>query len=227
MKKTGSISKIGNIIKILIIIIFISLAAQIFFIPRMSREYTAEDLGINELSSPLDADGDGIDDWHDIMLGARAYIGTGPKYKSSYYEGGYPTDGYGVCTDVIWNGFEAAGYDLKSLVDSHIAQYPELYDMDSPDPNIDFRRVKNLRVFFENNAQSLETDLSDPEQWQPGDIVVFENHIAICSDIRNSSGIPFIIHHDPLGAREANDLIKYDILGHYRWIPEEENGAVS
>lgn len=202
----------------LCILIVIAALLIIKLIP--SKAYTAEDLGLTELSSTIDADGDGIDDWHDIMLGARSYIETDPSYKSRYYEGGYPDDGYGVCTDVIWKGFAAAGYDLKSLVDSHIAENPELYP-DEADPNIDFRRVKNLSIFFEHNAQSLTTSTDDPESWQPGDIVVYENHIAICSDKRNKNGLPFIIHHGPLGAGEADELESKDIIGHYRWLPDD------
>lgn len=208
-----------NIKKIAAVILIVTAALLIIkLIP--SKSYTASELGLTELCSPLDADGDGIDDWHDIMLGARSYIETDPSYKSRYYEGGYPDDGYGVCTDVIWKGFAAAGYDLKSLVDSHIAENPELYP-DEADPNIDFRRVKNLSIFFEHNAQSLTTSTDDPESWQPGDIVVYENHIAICSDKRNKNGLPFIIHHGPLGAGEADELESKDIIGHYRWLPDD------
>ena len=208
-----------NIKKIAAVILIVTAALLIIkLIP--SKSYTASELGLTELCSPLDADGDKIDDWHDIMLGARSYIETDPSYKSRYYEGGYPDDGYGVCTDVIWKGFAAAGYDLKSLVDSHIAENPELYP-DEADPNIDFRRVKNLSIFFEQTAQSLTIDTSYPEEWQPGDIVVYENHIAICSDKRNKNGLPFIIHHGPLGAREADELESKDIIGHYRWLPDD------
>ena len=208
-----------NIKKIAAVILIVTAALLIIkLIP--SKSYTASELGLTELCSPLDADGDKIDDWHDIMLGARAYIETNPPYKSRYYEGGYPDDGYGVCTDVVWQGFAAAGYDLKSLVDSHIAENPELYP-DEADPNIDFRRVKNLYIFFEHNAQSLTISTDDPESWQPGDIVVYENHIAVCSDKRNKNGLPFIIHHGPLGAREADELESKDIIGHYRWLPDD------
>ena len=208
-----------NIKKIAAVILIVTAALLIIkLIP--SKSYTASELGLTELCSPLDADGDKIDDWHDIMLGARAYIETDPSYKSRYYEGGYPDDGYGVCTDVVWQGFAAAGYDLKSLVDSHIAENPELYP-DEADPNIDFRRVKNLSIFFEQTAQSLTIDTSYPEEWQPGDIVVYENHIALCSDKRNKNGLPFIIHHGPLGAREADELESKDIIGHYRWLPDD------
>lgn len=70
------------------------------------KEYSAEELGITELRSIHDKDNDGIDDYTDILLGARAYIETNPIYKSKYYEGGYPDDGHGVCTDVIWNALQ-------------------------------------------------------------------------------------------------------------------------
>ena len=207
-------------IKKIAAVILIATAALLIIKLIPSKSYTASELGLTELCSPLDADGDKIDDWHDIMLGARTYIETDPSYKSRYYEGGYPDDGYGVCTDVVWQGFAAAGYDLKSLVDSHIAENPELYP-DEADPNIDFRRVKNLSIFFEQTAQSLTIDTSYPEEWQPGDIVVYENHIAVCSDKRNRDGLPFIIHHGPLGAREADQLEIKDIIGHYRWLPDD------
>ena len=78
----------------LCILIVVAALLIIKLIP--SKAYTAEDLGLTELSSTIDADGDGIDDWHDIMLGARSYIEADPSYKSRYYEGGYPDDGYGV-----------------------------------------------------------------------------------------------------------------------------------
>ena len=205
---------------IYIFILFsICLAAYIFHNKFFSeRYYTAEQLGIVELKSKNDADNDGIDDYSDIMLGALNYIKTNPKYKSKYYAGGYPNDGYGVCTDVIWNGFMAAGYDLKAMIDADIENNLEEYwTIETPEPNIDFRRVRNLRIFFERNAEVLTTELTAPEKWQPGDIVVFTNHIAICSDKRNKEGYPLIIHHDGMGAREKNDIGKYTIAGHYRW----------
>jgi hypothetical protein len=92
-----------------------------------------------------------------------------------------------------------------------------------PDPNIDFRRVKNLKIFFDRNAIRLTSDFSDPGEWQPGDIVVFSNHIAICSDKRNSDGIPFLIHHNSHGAREVNEIENYTVVGHYRWPKNSDN----
>jgi uncharacterized protein YijF (DUF1287 family) len=199
------------------IIVIISLIILVKPYLYSQKEYSASDFNITELKSTIDKDGDGIDDYTDIMLGAREYISTQPKYKSKYYEGGYPDDGYGVCTDVIWNAFKSSGYDLKELVDEDIANNLQTYNtIDEPDPNIDFRRVKNLKIFFDNNATILTTEVISPEEWQPGDVVVFSNHIAICSDKRNSHGIPFIIHHDSRGSREGNDIYNYKIVGHYR-----------
>ena len=187
------------------------------------RSYTARQLGLTDLQSPNDADGDGVDDWTDVVLGARAYIATDPHYQSKYYAGGYPDDGLGVCTDVIWQALQAAGYDLKALVDADIAACPEAYPhITTPDSNIDFRRVNTLDTFFRRHAQVLTCDLSDGQQWQPGDIVVFGDrvHIGLCSDRRNRQGIPFLIHHgNPIDeAVERNDIPRMTVTGHFRWL---------
>ncbi len=181
--------------------------------------YTAEQLGIETVKSKNDTDGDGIDDYTDIMQSAREYIATNPKYESKYYAGGYPDDGLGVCTDVIWQAFKGAGIDLKALVDADIAENPDAYPgISKPDMNIDFRRVRNLQVFFARNATSLTHYTTDASKWQPGDIVILEpSHIAIVSDKRNRKGVPYIIHHSPAGAVEADDLYRYEIVGHYRY----------
>ena len=180
--------------------------------------YYAKDFGMSDIISTNDGDADGIDDYTDIMLSARAYIATNPPYESKYYEGGYPTDEYGACTDVIWRAFDGSGYNLKNMVDKDIAGNLEAYTtIEEPDPNIDFRRVVNLKIFFDRKAVSLPTDFDNPQEWQPGDIVVFESHIAICSDKRNKDGIPCIIHAGVKSAREKNEIRNYKIVGHYRW----------
>ena len=85
--------------------------------------------------------------------------------------------------------------------------------------NIDFRRVKNLKVYFDNNAISLTTDINEIEEWQGGDIVVFKKHIGIISDKRNRKGICFVIHHaNPYQIYYEEDILEHrdDIIGHYR-----------
>ena len=180
------------------------------------RQFTNEDFGIETYKSSVDKDGDGIDDQTDFLQSVRSYIATKPKYKSKYYRTGYPDDGFGVCTDVIAFGLRGAGYDLMELVNADIKANKKMYQLDVVDKNIDFRRVNNLRIFFERNAKSLTTDLTDIKEWQGGDIIVFKTHIGVVSDKRNWRGIPFIIHNGGLYYEE--DVLEYrtDIVGHFR-----------
>lgn len=174
---------------------------------------------IEQVRSTVDKDGDGVDDQTDILQGALAYIGTGPKYKSKYYQTGYPDDAYGVCTDVVGNALKSAGYDLMELVQEDISENPADYHLEKPDANIDFRRVKNLKVFFAHTAVSLTTDVGQIKEWQGGDIVLFSNHIGIISERRNKRGVPYVIHHnDPMQRFYEEDILesRLDITGHYR-----------
>ena len=166
-----------------------------------------------------DRDDDGVDDQSDILNGALAYVSTHPKYKSRYYKTGYPDDGYGVCTDVVAYALKNAGYDLQVLVNADIREQPQDYMVAEPDANIDFRRVRNLKVFFSHTVAALTTDVSEIEEWQGGDIVIFERHIGIVSDRRNKNGVPYIIHHnDPWQTAYEQDILekRTDIVGHYR-----------
>lgn len=215
--------------KIMIAALTLFIAAVILLsviIYRSSHVFSAEDFGFADLVSTNDADGDGIDDYRDMVEGARAYIATNPYYESAYYAGGYPNDGKGVCTDVIWQAFKAAGYSLKDMVDADIAARTDAYfdDSERPDPNIDFRRCRNLLVFFNEHAEVLTTSTKNPEDWMPGDIVLYDGHIAICSDKRNAKGLPYIIHHGnpEEGAVEVNALTGAgEIIGHFRWVPNK------
>lgn len=169
--------------------------------------------------SSVDADGDGIDDASDILAGALDYVNTKPKYRSRYYESGYPDDGFGVCTDVVANALRSAGYDLMTLVAEDISRDPCEYGIEKPDRCIDFRRVRNLNVYFSHTAVSLTTDPYETDEWQGGDIVVFEGHIGVVSDRRNRRGVAYVIHHSgPFQARYEEDILEKrgDIIGHYR-----------
>lgn len=159
-----------------------------------------------------------------IAMAARSYISNEElRYDEAYVAGGYPEENKGVCTDVVWNAFAEIGVSLKYLVDKDIELHPEAYGevIRTPDPNIDFRRVDVLEVFFERNARSLTTDLDAVLAWQPGDIVIFESsHIAIVSNFRNVWGRPYIIQHGKDPAAEEDRLWASDgmeVSGHYRW----------
>lgn len=201
-----------SIVLVTILIIFLY-----SFIPH--KKYTNKDFNIKTYVSNIDKDNDGVDDQTDILNNVRNYIATNPKYKSKYYDTGYPDDEYGVCTDVVAFGLLDAGYNLMELVNEHIKSNRDLYDIDVVDKNIDFRRVKNLKVYFDNTAISLTTDINKIDKWQGGDIVVFKKHIGIVSDKRNKKGITFIIHNaNPYQKSYEEDILEYrnDIVGHYR-----------
>ena len=176
-------------------------------------------MGYPQYVSMRDADGDGIDDQTDLLRSARSYLATSPRYKSKYYETGYPDDGYGVCTDVLAFAMLGAGYDLMTLVHEDILAHPEDYDIETPDINIDFRRVRNLRVYLRRHAISLTTDPSDTRQWQGGDIVMFHEHVGIVSDLRNERGVPFVLHlAGSMQLKHEEDILEKrdDITDHFR-----------
>ena len=209
------------IIVIFIIISVILVALLYFFNTIPHKQYSNSDFNIETYISSVDKDNDGIDDQTDILNNVRTYIAKNPKYKSKYYETGYPDDEYGVCTDVVANGLKDAGYDLKELVNEDIINNKEKYNIEVIDKNIDFRRVRNLDVYLKNNSISLTKDLSQIEEWQGGDIIVFKDHIGIISDKRNKKGIPFLIHHaNPIQVNYEEDVLELYrqeyIIGHYR-----------
>lgn len=208
---------IVNIFVIICLFVLGYLLYYFNFIPH--RKYTNEDFNIKTYVSSIDKDNDGIDDQTDILINTRKYIVTKPKYKSKYYGTGYPDDNYGVCTDVVAFALKDAGYDLRELVNNHVKENRNLYDIDVIDKNIDFRRVLNLKTYFDYNAISLTTDVKRIEEWQGGDIVVFKRHIGIVSDKRNRKGINFVIHHaNPYQRYYEEDILENrdDIIGHYR-----------
>lgn len=203
---------------VVIICISFSLLFLFYFKIISTKYYDNAYFHIETYRSTIDKDSDGIDDQTDILNGVKEYIATKPKYRSKYYETGYSSDQYGVCTDVVVNGLLSAGYDLMELVNQDIIENTDIYGIEIIDKKIDFRRVKNLNTYFKRNAISLTTDIYNISEWQGGDIVVFEDHIGVISDKRNKKGIPFLIHHaSPYQIHyEENVLEHYKILAHFR-----------
>lgn len=190
--------------------------------------YTAEDFDIKPLQSAVDFDADGIEDYADLLAGAKRDAANKPRYRSAYYQGGYPPENEGVCTDLVWRAFKEAGYSLRAMVDADVRSRPEAYPhIEKADANIDFRRVTNLRVFFDQYAIPLTTDIDAIEEWQAGDIVIFgkNKHIGIVSDRRNAQGQPYILHNGGQFQREENYLPRAEVTAHYRFdasaLPDE------
>lgn len=188
-----------------------------------------QSLHIPKIACLSDKDNDGVNDLQDIVNGARAEVNRMPQYRSAYYQGGFPPETEGVCTDVVWRALRDAGYDLKALVDKDIRENPSKYPRVAghSDPNIDFRRVPNLIVFLRRYGTELTKDIKPGDvenlyQWQAGDIVTYDNpheHIAIVSDQRRKDGVPYILHNAGPTASERDQLQSWPskITGHFRF----------
>ena len=210
----------------IVLFIAISLPFSFYLFQKYKPYYTAEDFNIVTVISDVDANHNGIDDYTDILLGARMDAEAHPTYDGRYWDTGYPPDDIGVCTDVIWRAFKNAGYNLRAMVDHDIAISNDMdYHILYPDSNIDFRRVSNLQVFFSKYALNLTLDIHEIHEWQPGDIVVFNGkHIGIISDKRNRDVEPYVIHNSGQPLREEDILRKRaekdPVSGHFRWDAE-------
>ena len=202
----------------IILLVGIYILYRFNYIPH--KKYTNKDFGIEAYVSQKDQDRDGVDDQTDILNSAQEYLDTKPNYKSKYYpQTGYSNDEYGVCTDVVANAMKGAGYDLMWLVNQDILSSPGDYQIEQADPYIDFRRVRNLDIYFQHTAISLTTDINVIQEWQAGDIVIWANHIGIIAEHRNKKGIPFVLHHaNPMQASYEEDILETwgKVLGHYR-----------
>ena len=207
----------GHFIVILLILLLVFIAVYRFDY-LAPKTYKASDFGIKTLKSKIDKDKDGIDDYKDILMGARKFISKNPKYKLKYYESGYPNDEYRTNTDILWYSLKNAGYNFKKMIDADIKKNSEEYNIGEIDSNMDFRRLKNIRVFLDKYTKKITIDSEEIEKWQPGDIVIYEDDLAIISDKRNKEGIPYIIHHNNRIKYEENTLSKNEIVGHYRFI---------
>ncbi|MEG1351086.1 MAG: DUF1287 domain-containing protein [Bacilli bacterium] len=206
----------------LIIIILAFLVGCLFMNP--PKAYYDKDFNITFIKSSLDYNNNKRDDFTDILEGAKKEAKRHPKYKSKYYSGGYPPKTEGVCTDVIWRALKNAGYNLKDLIDedikNNINDYPRVAN--KQDKNIDFRRVLNLKVYFDKYLEKHSNNPYNFSDFQAGDIVIFKTkHIGIISDKRNKKGISYIIHNAGQFNFEEDTLLKWDekypISGHYRW----------
>lgn len=186
--------------------------------------YRLSDFGFINITSPKDYNNNGNDDYKDILEGAKQYAEFNPKYKSDYYDTGYPpVEKEGISSDLIWYSLKQAGYDLKTLVSKDINKNKKKYYASLLDENIDFRRVANLDVFFSRYAKDMTTDIEKVGEFMPGDILIFDydEYAAIVSDKYNKNGVPYIISNrsDKQKQKEENILEKTDmtITGHYRF----------
>ena len=164
-----------------------------------------------------------------IVSAARAQVGRTTIYDPAYvrldYPGGDVPIGRGVCTDVVVRALrDAVGMDLQKLVHEDMtaafSKYPKIWGLRKPDPNIDHRRVPNLRRFFQRKGFSIAVT-KDTRDYLPGDLVTCtvppnRPHIMIVSDRKSEEGIPLVIHNIGRGATEEPGLFAFPLTGHYR-----------
>ncbi|MCG9479157.1 MAG: DUF1287 domain-containing protein [Actinomycetia bacterium] len=211
--------------------------ALVNMLPRY-RVIDMDDIGIE-----TDADRDGINDQKDIMLGAKKQLEVKAKNillmpdEPNYYQGGDPPGDLALATDIVDRAFREAGYGLRELVNEDINQnfdqYPlrAIWNQKYSDPDIDYRRIQNLEVFFRRNAEPLTAIFNPAEkdnlqQWLPGDVVFFDmdrdgytDNVGIVSDSTTRSGATKVIYNyiEPGYTVEKDILGKEKITGHFRY----------
>ena len=151
----------------------------------------------------------------------------GSYRKIEYPLGDVPAD-VEVCSDVIVRAYRGIDIDLQQLVHEDMKKnfdvYPKIWGLSGTDPNIDHRRVPNLRTFFKRHGNSLSIS-DDPNDYKPGDLVTWNlnsngslPHIGI---VTNQYSIdekrPLIMHNIGMGQVLEDMLFDYEITGHYRY----------
>lgn len=187
---------------------------------RPARERDAAELdGIRRGSAPrvADADGDGLPDELDVVIGARKVALNGAAYGTQYvkipYPGGDVPRAGGVCTDTIVRALRNAGIDLQREVFEDIRRARGAYPMvKEPNTSIDHRRVKTLLPYFLRHFERVP----DQAPYRAGEVVFFDtfpnrpgpDHIGIVSDQQGPNQLPFVVNNWDSGFRDQDmDLL--------------------
>jgi uncharacterized protein YijF (DUF1287 family) len=167
-----------------------------------------------------------------IVAAARQQVGVTLGYDPAYVSLAYPNGDVprdrGVCTDVLIRALrDGLATDLQKLVHEdmrgHFSAYPKQWGLSRPDPNIDHRRVPNLRTYFKRRGMELPLPKAgDDSGFRPGDIVTCTvppnlPHVMIVSDRKSATGRFLVIHNIGGGAHEEDSLLGFPVTGHYRW----------
>ena len=185
-----------------------------------------------------------------LIAAAEARINRTVTYDPAYvrlkYPGGDVAPDRGVCTDVVIRAYRALGIDLQQRVHEDMRRafraYPARWGLRRPDPNIDHRRVPNLRRFFMRHGRALAVT-AVAGNYQPGDLVTWDvskpargarpllgggtvrrlrfarlPHIGIVTARLSDDGKrPLIVHNIGAGTQLEDILFAYEITGHYRF----------
>ncbi len=166
-------------------------------------------LSKGEKPKPGDADGDGIADPLDLLLGAHKTVLNGANYGGGYRRISYPNGDIpredGVCTDVVVRAVRNIGLDIQKDLQEDIKRRPRAFPMvKKRNANIDHRRVKTLLPYFLKKWDLRSGDLDDQvDPWRPGDIVFMDtfpnrkgpDHIGVLSNTVAPSGQLMVINN--------------------------------
>ena len=156
----------------------------------------------------------------------RDIVYDAAEYNNIGYPNGDIPEGRGTCTDLIIRSYRVLNIDLQQLVHedmkAHFLRYPQLWDTSQPDSDIDHRRVPNLKRFFERHGKTLEPSRAT-EDYSHGDIVIWRlpNGRAHIGIVVPGPGSQFeekwIVHNIGKGPVWSNELLDYEITGHFRY----------
>lgn len=164
-----------------------------------------------------------------LVAAAMEQTRTSVTYDGSYrriaYPGGDVPAGIGVCADVIIRAYRQVGVDLQVKVHEDMRRafevYPRIWGLRKPDPNIDHRRVPNLRTYFRRAGAERAVSTS-ASSYRPGDLVTWTvprnlPHIGIVASEVAPSGRHMVVHNIGRGPELEDMLFQFPITGHYRY----------
>ncbi|MDP2562868.1 DUF1287 domain-containing protein [Psychrobium sp. 1_MG-2023] len=152
------------------------------------------------------------------------------RYIAIAFPNGDVPPNIGVCTDVVIRAYRSLGIDLQLLVHqdmkANFAHYPSkrIWGLIRTDPNIDHRRVPNLKTFFARHGKKLPVT-EDSGDYKPGNLVTWLlpgnlPHIGIVTDkLSPTTGNPLISHNIGRGPVLEDMLFDFKITGHYHYAP--------
>ena len=165
----------------------------------------------------------------------KAKVEYDPGYYDLSYPGGDIPDHKGICADLVVRSYRSLGVDLQKLVHEDMSQhfrvYPQIWERKGPDSNIDHRRVPNLQRFFSRYGKVLSGSHS-LDDYEIGDVVAWRlpyggvkkggSHICIVVPGPGArSNEKWVVHNIGSGPEWEDQLFGYEIVGHYRFSPQD------